>query len=64
MDVVFEHNPRKKISRETMDLWLNEKGLRREDEKLAYEKTKAMEAQNLDSYPSSIPEKTGHADSV
>lgn len=59
MDVVFENNPRKKIPRETMALWLNEKGIRREDEK-----SKAIAAQNLDRYPSSIPEKTGHIESV
>lgn len=58
MDIVFENNPRKKIPRETMDRWLNEKGIRRQDEK-----DKALAAQNNDSYPS-IPEKTDHVESV
>lgn len=29
MDIVFEHNPRKKISQEVMDKWVEERGLRR-----------------------------------
>ncbi|KAI8644184.1 general substrate transporter [Parasitella parasitica] len=29
MDVVFDHNPRKKISREALEKWVEEKGLRR-----------------------------------
>jgi hypothetical protein len=28
MDIVFEHNPRKKIPREALDKWMAEKGLR------------------------------------
>jgi hypothetical protein len=35
MDIVFEHNPRKKIPRETMDKWMAERGLRQENEKEA-----------------------------
>jgi len=29
MDIVFEHNPRKKISQEVMDKWIEDRGLRR-----------------------------------
>lgn len=29
MDIIFEHNPRKKIPQEVMDKWIEERGLRR-----------------------------------
>lgn len=51
MDIVFENNPRKKIPRETMDKWLNERGIRRDQER------KDALASKDDSFSSSIPEK-------
>ncbi|OBZ83435.1 High-affinity glucose transporter [Choanephora cucurbitarum] len=32
MDIIFEHNPRKKISKETLDAWNEQRGLRRTEE--------------------------------
>ncbi|CAO3655181.1 unnamed protein product [Mucor hiemalis] len=62
MDIVFEHNPRKKIPRETMDKWMTERGLRREEER---EANIAARKEKEGSYPS-INEKTaeGHEETV
>lgn len=62
MDIVFEHNPRKKIPRETMDKWMAERGLRREEER---EANIAARKEKEGSIPS-IPEKTavGHDETV
>lgn len=54
MDIVFENNPRKKIPRETMDKWLNERGIRREKEKNG-----KLGTQESDSF-SSLSEKAKH----
>ncbi|KAI9269425.1 general substrate transporter [Helicostylum pulchrum] len=54
MDIVFENNPRKKIPRETMDKWLNERGIRREKEK-----NEIAGTERSDSYPS-LSEKAKH----
>lgn len=54
MDIVFENNPRKKIPRETMDKWLNERGIRREKEK-----NEITGTEGSDSYPS-LSEKAKH----
>lgn len=32
MDIVFEHNPRKRIPREVLDKWVQERGLRHTSE--------------------------------
>lgn len=31
MDIVFEHNPRKRIPRETMDKWMSERGMTQDE---------------------------------
>ncbi|KAI8052608.1 general substrate transporter [Gilbertella persicaria] len=38
MDIIFEHNPRKKIPRETLDAWTEQRGLRRAEEFASVEK--------------------------
>jgi hypothetical protein len=35
MDIVFEHNPRKKIPREILDKWIEDRGLRRAEQEAA-----------------------------
>lgn len=55
MDIIFEYNPRKAIPREIMDQRLEEKGLRRNEERKAYE------ARQISSHSD---EKSGHEENV
>ncbi|KAG2193582.1 hypothetical protein INT47_006648 [Mucor saturninus] len=54
MDVIFEYNPRKAIPRDVMDQRLEERGIRRNEEKKAYEARQA----------GSVDEKSGHEENV
>jgi hypothetical protein len=35
MDIIFEHNPRKKIPHETLEKWIEERGLRHTEQDAA-----------------------------
>lgn len=43
MDIVFEHNPRKKIPREVLDKWVHERGLRHTSEQNSEKKVELTE---------------------